>query len=239
MMKDRLRNRNASRSALVGFVAARTDGRRIPVASLLVIVGWVFINVFPHALSLNGESLEYPVKLAFLFNFTKFVEWPADSYKSPDAPLSICIVGHDPFTGDLEDDLRTRKAWGHPVEVLKRRPAETLSTCQMVFIPVTEKDQAGKIVRSLAGSSILTVSECEGFAAMGGVMNLTVEKSQVHFEVNRLAAARAHLKISAKLLSLATIVTEQKVTRLPPMLPWPSPGSTTRSLDFGYAFRIE
>jgi hypothetical protein len=239
MMKVRLRNRNDRRSALVVGFVARTDARRIPGASLFIIVGWLFINVFPQALWLNGESVEYQVKLAFLFNFTKFVEWPADSYKSPGAPLSICIVGHDPFSSDLEDEVRTRKAWGHPVEVLKLGPAETLSTCHMVFIPVTEKDQAGKIVRSLTGSSTLTVGESEGFAAMGGVMNLTVEKSQVRFEVNRLAAARAHLKISAKLLSLARIVTEQKATRLRPTLRWPSPGSTTGSLDFGFKLRIE
>jgi hypothetical protein len=210
MMKVWLRSRNDRRSALVGRFGARTHARRIPRACLSIIVGWLFINVCPEALWLNGESVEYPVKLAFLFNFTSFVEWPADSFKSPGAPLSICIVGHDPFSVDIENDLRTRKAWGHPIEVLKLRPAETLSTCHMVFIPVTEKDQAGKIVRSLTESNTLTVGESEGFASMGGVINLTVEKSQVHFEVNRLAAARAHLKISAKLLSLARIVTEQK-----------------------------
>ena len=232
MMKDRLRNRNDWRSVLAGFFVARTGARRIPGASLFIIVGWFFLSVFPHALWLNAETLEYPVKLAVLFNFAIFVEWPADSYKSPGAPLSICIVGHDPFVSDLEDDLRTRKAWGHPVEVRKVRPAETLSTCHMVFIPVTEKEQAGNILRSLTGSSTLTVGESDGFAVMGGVINLTVEKSQVHFEVNRLAAARAHLKISSKLLSLARIVTEQKTTLLPPTLRWPSPGSTTGLLEF-------
>jgi hypothetical protein len=168
-----------------------------------------FFNAFPETLWLNGESVEYPVKLAFLYNFAKFVEWPADSYNAPGAPLSICIVGHDPFSLDLEGELRTRKAWGHNIDVLTMRPTETLSTCHMVFIPATEKDQAGKIVRGLTGSSTLTVGETEGFAAIGGIINLTVEKSEIHFEINRVAADRAHLKISAKLLSLAKIVTDQ------------------------------
>ena len=153
------------------------------------------------------------VKLAFLYKFAKFVEWPANSYSNPGAPLSICIVGHDPFSLDIEGELRVRKAWGHPVQVLTLRRAGTLSACHMVFIPVTENDQTGKVVRSLEGSSTLTVGEAEGFAAMGGVINLTVEKSEVHFEVNRLAVERAHLKISARLLSLAKIVTEQSPGR--------------------------
>jgi hypothetical protein len=212
MMKLRLRIHNDRRSALAGSFVARLKARRIPRA-FSFIVCWFFFDVFPGALWLHGGGVEYPVKLAFLYNFTKFVEWPANSYNSPGAPLSICIVGHDPFSPDLEGQLRTRKAWGHPVAVLALRPADVLDTCQMVFIPVTEKDQAGKIVGRLTGSSTLTVGETEGFAAMGGVINLTVEKSEVHFEVNRLAADRAHLKMSAKLLSLAKIVTEQSLSR--------------------------
>jgi hypothetical protein len=212
-MKAQLGKRSDRRSSLAGCFVARTHARRIPRASIVIIVCWFFFNVPPKAFSLSGESVEYPVKLAFLYNFAKFVEWPADSYSSPGAPLSICIVGHDPFGSDIEGELQTRKAWGHPVRVLALGPAETLSACHMVFIPITEKDQAGKVVRSLKGSSTLTVGETEGFAAMGGVINLTVEKSEVHFEVNRLAADGAHLKISAKLLSLAKIVTEQNPGR--------------------------
>jgi hypothetical protein len=77
----------------------------------------------------------------------------------------------------------------------------------MVFIPSTEEEQAEKIVRDLKGSSTLTVGETEGFAVVG-IINLTIEGNTVHFEINRLAAERAGLKISAKLLSLATIVKE-------------------------------
>jgi hypothetical protein len=212
-MEARLGKRNDRRSSLAECFVAPTRARRMPQASIVIVVCWFFVNVFPKAFSLSAESVEYPVKLAFLYNFAKFVEWPTDSYSNPGAPLSICIVGHDPFSSDIEGELQTRKAWGHPVQVLTRRPAETLSGCHMVFIPVTENDEAGKVVRRLKGSSTLTVGETEGFAAMGGVINLTVEKSEVHFEVNRLAADRAHLKISAKLLSLAKIVTEQSLGR--------------------------
>jgi hypothetical protein len=204
-----MQKRKDRRSVLVRRLAP-TRARGIPRGSFFIIGCWFFINVFTTPLSLNGESVEYPVKLAFLYNFTKFVEWPADSYSDPGAPLAICVVGHDPFSPDMEGALQIRKAWGHPVQVLSLGPAEALSTCHMVFIPVAEKDRAGKIVRSLKGSSTLTVGESEGFAAMGGVINLTVEKSEIHFEINRLAADRAHLKISARLLSLAKIVTEQE-----------------------------
>ena len=206
MMNIRLRKRNdrGSGSAFRGQV----DSRRIRRASFFIVACWLFSNASPKALSLNEESVEYPVKLAFLYNFTKFVEWPSDSYRDPGAPLVICIVGHDPFSPDLEGELRTRTVGGHPVEVRTLRPTDTLSVCHIVFVPVTEKDQAARIVRGLKGSSTLTVGETEGFAVLGGIINLTVEENKLHFEVNQLAADRAGLKISSKLLSMAKIVKE-------------------------------
>jgi len=152
--------------------------------------------------------VEYPVKLAFLYNFTKFVEWPAASFRDANAPLSICIVGDDPFSTDLEGELRTRKVGGHPVEVKRLKPTDTLSACQIVFVPATAKNQVARIVKSLKGASTLTVGESEGFALLGGIINLTVEENKLRFEINLLAAERAKLKISSKLLSLAKIVKE-------------------------------
>jgi hypothetical protein len=173
---------------------------------LFMIACWLFLNTCSEAVAQNEENAEYPVKLAFLYNFTKFVEWPPESYREASAPLAICIVGHDPFNPDLETELRTRKVGDHPVEVRPLRATDTVNACHVVFVPVTEKDHAGKIMKGLRGSNTLTVGESDGFAAMGGIINLVVEGDKIRFEVNPAAADRAGLKISAKLLSMAKIV---------------------------------
>jgi len=173
-----------------------------------IIACWVLLIASPNALSQKDEGAEYPVKLAFLYNFTKFIEWPPKSYPAPSAPLLICIVGHDPFSQVLEAELRTRNVDGHPVEVKTLKPNDKLSLCQIVFVPATEKQHVGRIVSGLRGSSTLTVGETDGFAVQGGIINLTVEANRVHFEVNRLAAERAGLKVSSGLLSIAKIVHE-------------------------------
>jgi hypothetical protein len=189
------------------FVAG-SYSRRIRQGSV-IIVCWLLFNGSPEAISLHGGSAEYPLKLLFLYNFAKFVEWPSDSFRSPRAPLSICVVGHDPFSVDIESELRTRPTGDHRVEFLALKPTDTLNVCQIVFIPITEKDQAARIVKSLKGSRALTVGESEGFAVSGGIINFTIEGGNVRFEINKLAADRAGLKISAKLLNLAKIVTDQ------------------------------
>jgi hypothetical protein len=187
---------------------AAIDSLRIRRVSAIILC-WFLFNAFPKAFSMNGENAEYPLKLAFLYNFAKFVEWPPESFRSPDAPLAICIVGHDPFSADIENELRTRPAGSHPVEFVALKQTGRLNLCHIVFIPVTEKDQAAGIVRSLKGSGALTVGESEGFAVRGGIVNFTVEGGKVRFEINKYAADRAGLKISSKLLSLAKVVTEQ------------------------------
>jgi YfiR/HmsC-like len=189
-------------------VAAGVDSRRIRGA-FAIIVCWLLLNAFSDSFLLHGESAEYPLKLAFLYNFAKFVEWPSNSFRFPGAPLAICIVGHNPFSLGTEDELRSRPVGGHSVEFVALKPTDTLNACHIVFVPVTEKDQAARIVRSLKGSGALTVGESEGFAVKGGIINFTVEGGNVRFEINRIAADRAGLKISSKLLSLAKIVTEQ------------------------------
>jgi hypothetical protein len=203
-----LRKRDDGRSGWTRLFAARIDSRRIRRAGFLVIVCCVFLSP-PSALSLEQQTLEYPVKLAFLYNFTKFIEWPADAYNDPAAPLTICIVGSDPFSPDLEDQLRTRAVESHPIAVRTVRPDDTLNQCHIVFVPVTERGQVPRIVSGLKGSSALTVGESQGFDQMGGIINFTVRENKFHFEVNPLAAERARLTISSKLLAIATIVKDQ------------------------------
>jgi hypothetical protein len=189
-------------------LATKFGSRRLRRVSFLLVSFCLFSNASPKAMSQSEEGAAYPVKLAFIYNFTKFVEWPAASYRDAGAPLVICIAGHDPFSHDLEQELRARTAGGRSVEVRTLKPTDALRGCHIVFVPVTEKDQ-DRIVRDLNGSSTLTVGETEGFAARGGVINLTVEENKVHFEINKLAADRAGLKISSKLLGIARIVKEQ------------------------------
>jgi hypothetical protein len=191
-------------------IAASVILSRIRRVSISIFACCLFLNASPRAFSMNEETVEYPVKLAFLYNFTKFVEWPSGSYNSPSAPLVICIAGNDPFSPDIEAELRTRTVGGHPVDVRTLRPNDILNACHMVFVPAAAEDQATRIVRGLKGSSTLTVGETEGFAVLGGIINLTAEGSKLRFEVNLLAAERANLKISSKMLALAKIIHDEK-----------------------------
>lgn len=180
--------------------------RSIPRVCVRLLAGWLLLLPSPAARAQSDNTVEYPVKLAFLYNITKFVEWPADAFHDPNSPLVICVVGTDPFRAELEQELRRRSAGGRPIDLKRVRPSDDLRDCQIAFVPAAEEKKAVSIAASLKGSSTLTVSETEGFAERGGMINLTVENNNLHFEINLAAARQNRLTISSKVLALARIV---------------------------------
>jgi hypothetical protein len=148
---------------------------------------------------------EYSVKAAFLFNFAKFVEWPADAFKGPEDPISICVLGQNPFGSALEDVVRDKTVANRAFVVREVLTAQQASKCQIVFVTASERKRFRSHLEELKGHSILTVGEAEDFTANGGVINFKLKDARVRIEIDTGAAEKARLRISSKLLSLAEI----------------------------------
>ena len=151
-------------------------------------------------------SMEYRLKAAFLLNFPNFVEWPTTAFASPSDPVVLGVFGQDPFEGVLEEMAGPKVINGRSVTVRVTSDVRELRNCHVVFLPASLKQKHSAIQDALAGLSILTVSEVPGFAERGGIVNFVVENRHVRFEVNPSAAQVRRLKMSSKLLQLATIV---------------------------------
>jgi len=157
------------------------------------------------------SATEYQVKAAFLFNFAKFVEWPADAFPSPDAPLQVCVMGHDPFGRDFEQIIVDKAVNGHRIEVAHPDGLPRARACHILFVASSEKSRIRQILQGLNGASVLTVADSDGLAALGGIINFVLDEGRVRFEINLKAAELAHLKLSARLLTVAKAVVEPGV----------------------------
>ncbi len=154
-----------------------------------------------------SSTEEYRLKLAFLFNFAKFVEWPADAFPNSQAPLNICIVGRDPFDAELERQVTERNLYGHPVAIRILRANDDFGGCHIIFLPASSDGSLPGVLKRLDGSAI-TVGESAGFGARGGVVNFVVEGTNFRFAVNLSAAQRTRCRISSRVLALARIYKE-------------------------------
>jgi len=157
-------------------------------------------------LSAAGEvSREYQVKAAFLYNFVQFVDWPARAFASEQEPITIGIVGHDPFQGVLDQIVADKRVNGRELVVRRFQGAGDLGRCHLLFVGGAEAERAAAVIAKGRAMGALTVGEPEQFTRAGGVIRLFTEDNRVRFEVNLDAAEQAQLKISSKLLKLARI----------------------------------
>ena len=149
---------------------------------------------------------EYSVKAAFLFHFAQFIEWPPGAFKDAGAPMTYCTVGEDPFRGALEAALNGKIVGARVLRVVHFKQVEEVRECQVVFLGGLGKKTDPEALKALADRPVLTVGEAQEFAQDGGMIGFRLEENKVRFEINLAAAERAGLKISARLLALASKV---------------------------------
>jgi hypothetical protein len=150
-----------------------------------------------------GGNKEQQVKAAFLYNFTKFVEWPDQDFGEAGRSIVIGVIGSTAIRDELEKIVRGRKVNGRAITVRLLETIPDAPSVDLLFITADgEARLAGKLDQpALAG--VLTVGESKQFATRGGMINFILEGDRVRFVINQGSAERSGLKISAQLLKLA------------------------------------
>lgn len=152
--------------------------------------------------SARAQEGEIGVKAAFLYNFTKFVEWPSGAFASADQPIMLCTIGAPSLAADVQKVVADRTAQNRAVKVRAASDSD-LGKCQIVFVSESAAGSAGSVIGAAKAAKALTVGETPDFLSQGGMVVFTKQDNKVRFEINEGAAKDAGLKISAKLLSLA------------------------------------
>lgn len=168
-----------------------------------VVIGWVSILclVLAGFAAEGAVRSEYEVKAGFLYNFARFVEWPTENTEV----FYLCILGVDPF-GPVIDAIEKRDVRGRHVKVIRQQVFQPGMQCDLVFISDSERNTLPQLLADLARQPILTISDIEGFAEQGGMIELAQNEKRIQFLINHSAARAAGLRVSAKLLELARTV---------------------------------
>jgi YfiR/HmsC-like len=154
--------------------SSREIFRRKPSRAMLRAI-FVLVVVLARCAGQDAASTEYQVKAAYLFNFAKFVEWPAGTFRTSDSPLVICVLGSNPFGSDLEGSIAGKAVGGRRLEISHLPRGLDARSCQIVFIASSERGQVREILQQLTGTSALTVSDTSGFTDDGGMINFVWE----------------------------------------------------------------
>ncbi len=163
----------------------------------------ILLLLFGTLIGRGATVSETEVKAAFLYNFAKFVEWPAEAFSSETAPIQLAILGDEDVTAKLKTLLSDKKAHGRSFEVKRIINPQDAKTCQMVYVTSAENRRAFQVLEATRKLPVLTIGESDQFLDLGGMINFVFEDTQLRFEINSEAAERVKLEISSKLLRLA------------------------------------
>jgi len=161
--------------------------------------------LLPGSLPGQTPNVEYRIKAAYIFNFAKFVTWPSVAFAAPEAPIVIGILGKDPFGAELDQTVAGKAIEKRQLVVKRLTEADSWEGCHILFVASSERRRLPQILEKLGTASVLTVGEAEGFTEGGGMVQFVQHENNIRFEINLAAAEAARLKISSKLLQVATV----------------------------------
>lgn len=159
----------------------------------------------PQKATAAEKPSEYEVEAAYLFNFGKFVTWPATSGDSK-APLTICVLGEDPLGSALHHIVSGEKIGDKPVLDKQISNMEEAAACSILYISSSEENHLTRILSSVKNAPVLTVSDIPDFLARGGIIQFVLRDNRVRFEVNLAPVKHDHLTLSSELLKVAASV---------------------------------
>ncbi len=148
---------------------------------------------------------EWQIKSAFLYNFTRFVEWPEWALPAPAQPIVIGVLGDKELAQELGAIVAGRNVNGRSIEVRAVRTVAEARATQLLFVTAAEESRYAEMRSELADSPVLTVGESPAFSVTGAI-GFVQEGEKLRFEINVDIAERSHLKISSQLQKLAIAI---------------------------------
>lgn len=192
-----------SRCISPGHGTRNTHDPRLWLVTVVIALALVAV---PCLLAQSSKPTDYDVKAVYLYNFGRFVEWPANGATAKTDSFTICVLGQDPFGPVLETTLAGETIDGKSVVSRRISTPEESANCRIVFLSSAEEGRLGKIIEVLNKEAVLTVSDMPQFSQHGGMIQFVLEGKKVRFEVNLTAVQHAGLTLSSELLKVATTV---------------------------------
>ncbi len=152
----------------------------------------------------SGQDLETEVRAVYLYNFARYVEWPASAFPGAGTPIRICVQAPDHFFAALERAVSGETINGRRIEAV-RVPPNARRACHLLYVA----GSGGRLAATLSavrGHAVLTVGEDDRFLDHGGMIRFRRVENRVRFDINLTALQRSGLQVTARLLGVAATV---------------------------------
>ena len=154
-----------------------------------------------------AANREYQIKAAYLYQFGRYIEWPAKTFPDAKTPFSIGVMDGVTLFESLEQIAQSKKIQDRTIKVYRYTAAKDVQACPILYISAAlSAESQAEIIHRMSGQGVLLVGDADDFLTWGGVVHFVVEDNKVRINIARKAAEREGLNISAKLLRVAHVV---------------------------------
>lgn len=135
----------------------------------------------------------------------RFVTWPP-ARANAHTPIIGGLLGYDQQSAALESYLNAHSIDGRPFQVRKLGHSDRADDCQVLYVSPTERHRFEEVSGSLSDGGVLTISDDQTFAIVGGIVSLPVVGDRIEIQINLTQAQRSGLIIISRLLGLAKVI---------------------------------
>ena len=151
----------------------------------------------------KDKASEYNLKAAFIYNFTKYIDWKA---APTDNEFIIGIMGASPINDPLVEIVKTETVDNKKITIKHFNKPSDISFCHILFISQNTSASLDDILTKTSNKGMLVISEQDGYAEQGSAINFVIVNNKLKFEANVKAINSAGLTASSQLLKLAIII---------------------------------
>lgn len=162
--------------------------------------------ISPHASASEFSQEESRLKVALIYNFSQFVEWPDTAFVDPSTVFSICVLGDERVTQILSP-IQRRHYKSRPIRIKTLTNVDEARLCHILYL---DKDGTSGPEfapdKVLGEAPVLTISNDAKALENGFAIAFSFQDERVGLNMNLAAVRKAKLKVSAKLVEIANRV---------------------------------
>lgn len=151
--------------------------------------------------SIGNTQSSYRYETMFVYNFTKYIEWPGSQTDS----FVIGIVGDDGVFEKFKAFFAGRSKSGKAISVQKITGSSESGKCDIIYLAKGSGANMKDFSAAAVQNSALLITEKPGSIASGSMINLILVDGKIKFELSEETTKKANLKISGELLRLAIL----------------------------------
>ncbi|MGB3619019.1 MAG: YfiR family protein [Catalinimonas sp.] len=172
-----------------------------------LIVGFFLLLAAPAARAQglgNYQAAERRVHGIFLYNLTRYVQWPEGHDQGA---FIVGVLGQDPLQPEVEMLARTRKVGGRPMRVeIYKKTEEVPSDCHLLLVSPDESVHLSSVLRHTRGWPMLIVTQKPGLGRAGSTVNFVRRNNRPSFEINQAELRGRRLRCAQLLLRQAEVL---------------------------------